>query len=295
MDLGDVSQMKLSQLMAAARDQGMPQDLLDEMLDTENPKAAIVELLREGPEAAPRIAADASALALVDLPGLPPTELNAGERAISDEVVSGLLGADRVNRASSLRALGRMFTAVADGDGGTSSLASMSWELVQLGALDLIVSTVREEGLHKDLRRSAMVVMACVASVPELQGAVASAGMLEVLAEVLEPQKHHEHQALAASAVASILYNRHEWPAVRPPRVLADNPHAEQQQQQQQQQSGLSSELALVSPTDGGSGTIAIAADGSEEGEEEELPAVSAAVTRLLDTPIVRPALLFGH
>ena len=154
-------------------------------------------------------------------------------------------------------------------------MEARSWEFVLAGGLEPLLQLL-DGGLHLEHQHSALLIIASVASVRELQGMLDEAGALELLVDQLAKEKHPASQAFATSALTHILYHQHEWicePRDAHAELLFSHDPQEMPQESAARIRGngqLSTELALVS---------------AEVDSEPQLE--SAVVSRLLAMPAV--------
>ena len=182
-----LQKLKMSELLGQARALGVPQDVLDELLD------------RDGDE-------PAQALYSILLPqALEQAELDMETERIMAVIVADLSGEDRLQVSGSLRRIGLMFTAAAE-DATGEVLAKRSAEVVAAGGVLPLLEIVQSR-IHVELRRHAYLALASLAASEALQDILIKAGTVEVLVGVLRPGRYFEHQQLACSALANLVFH----------------------------------------------------------------------------------------
>jgi hypothetical protein len=181
-----LQKLKMSELLGQARALGVPQDVLDELLD------------RDGDE-------PAQALYSILLPqALEQAELDMETERIMAAVVADLSGEDRLQVSGALRRIGLLFTAAAE-DATGEVLVKRSAEVVAAGGLLPLLEIVQSR-IHVELRRHACLALASLAAAEALQDVLIGAGAVEVLVGVLRPGRYFEHQQLACSALANLVF-----------------------------------------------------------------------------------------
>jgi len=178
--------LEMSELLDQARALGVPQDVLDQLLDRggDEPVEALYSILL--PQA------------------LQQAEEDMETERVTAAIVADLGGEDRLQVSGALRRLGLLFTAAAE-DGGGELLAKRSAQVVAAGGLLPLLEIVQSR-IHVELRRHACLVLASLAATEALQSILIEAGMVEVLVSILRPGRYFEHQQLACSALANMVF-----------------------------------------------------------------------------------------
>lgn len=181
-----LKKLKMSELIGQARALGVPQDVLDELLD------------RDGDE-------PAEALYSILLPqALEQAEQDMETERLTALIVADISGDDRLQVSGALRRLGLLFTAAAEDTSG-EVLAKRSAEVIAAGGLLPLLEIVQSH-IHVELRRHACLALASLAATEALQDILIQAGTIEVLVGILRPGRYFQHQQLACSALANIVF-----------------------------------------------------------------------------------------
>ena len=184
--LESLKKLKMSELLGQARALGVPQDVLDELLD------------RDGDE-------PAEALYSILLPqALEQAELDMETERLTASIVADLSGDDRLQVSGALRRLGLLFTTAAE-DASGEVLAKRSAEVIAAGGLLPLLEIV-QSNIHVELRRHACLALASLAATETLQDVLIEAGTVEVLVGILRPGRYFQHQQLACSALANMVF-----------------------------------------------------------------------------------------